>query len=261
MQNVLLVSGQQKNKMPAHLKFWKIKNIDFPEIAQSRLKRDWMDKTYNKLAYLCTPLSNATVHGWEIKLPHDVKVIWDGKWEGVDGEDSNHVKILEGERYKDNLIATNQSGVRQISFLLNTLVETDEDHYLLISGPPNFIFEDAYPLSVVWRSDFYNYQEVSLSWKILTPNKEIIFPKGMPIAFITVYPKNLLESTEVEIDLLDNNKDLSENLKKYADKRAEILKNDPYKFPQLYKHGIGPNKEKFLEKPWKIVLKDPKKLY
>lgn len=244
--------------MSPHIKFWKIEDIDFPKISQSKLKKDWMDKTYNKLAYLCTPLSNATVHGWEVRLPHDVKVIWDGKWEGIDGEDSSHVKILAGEEYKNKIIATNHAGVAQISFFLNVYVETDPDHYLLFSGPPNYIFEDAYPLNFLWRSDFYNYQEVSFSWKILTPNKEIIFPKDMPIAFFTIYPKNLLESTEIEIDMLSNNLNIQENVTRYSEKRSELSKDDPYKFPQLYKHGIGPNDEKFLDKPWKIVLKDPK---
>jgi len=244
--------------MAPFIKFWKISDMDFPEISQSKLKKEWMDKTYNRLAYLCTPLSNATVHGWEIKLPHDIKVIWDGKWEGIDGEDSSHVTIIEGEKYNGQVIASNQSGVRQLSFLLNVYVETDPDHYLLFSGPPNYIFEDAYPLSFLWRSDFYNYQELSFSWKILTPNKEIIFPKGMPIAFFTIYPKHLLESTDIEVDLSSNNLDIQNNALKYSEKRSELLNDDPYKFPQLYKHGIGPNDEKFLDKPWKIVLKDPK---
>lgn len=243
--------------MPPFIKFWKENNIDFPYISQSKLKKEWMDKTYNKLAYLCTPLSNATVHGWEIRLPHDVRVIWDGKWEGIDGEDPSHVKILEGEKYKDTIIVTNESGVRQIAFLLNIYVETDPDHYLVFSGPPNYIFEDAFPLNFVWRSDFYNYQQLSFAWKILVPNKEIVFPKGMPIAFFTIYPKNLLESTDIEIDLLSNNIDLKKNIKTYSQKRQDLLKDDPYKFPQLYKHGVGPNDEKFIDKPWKIVLKDP----
>ena len=244
--------------MSPRIKFWKHNiDCDFPTIHQSKLKRDWMDKTYNKLAYLCPPMTHATLHGWEIRLPQDIKVKWDGVWEGIEGEDSSHVEIIDGDIYQGKIIANVDSGVRQITFLLNILAETDNDHYLLFSGPPNYIFEDAYPLSFVWRSDFYNYQELSMSWKILSSNKEIIFPKGMPIAFFTIYPKNLLESTEIEIYSAKDNLELLDNADKYSQKRSELLKDDPYKFPQLYKHGIGPNDEKFIEKPWKIVLKDP----
>lgn len=220
-----------------------------------------MDKTYNKIAYLCPPLTHATIHGWEIRLPQDVKVKWDGKWEGIDGEDNSHVEILEGSRYNEDVLAINDSGVGQITFYLNLFAETDPDHYLIFSGPPNYIFEDAYPLSFVWRSDYYNYQALTMSWKITNPNKEIVFPKGMPIAFFTIYPKNLLESTDIEIYSLEDNNKIKQDMDSYGNKRYEILKEDPYNFPQLYKHGIGPNGEKFLEKPWKIVLKDPEIKY
>lgn len=240
------------------IKFWKNDpNSDYPQIQQSRLQRPWMDKTYNKLAYLCTPLSTAIQHGWEIKLPQDIKVTWDGIWEGQEGENSSHVKIVEGDSYNGKIIANSDSGVGQITFLLDMLVETDQDHYLVFSGPPNYIFEDAYPLSFIWRSDFYHYQDLSISWKITTPNKEIIFPKGMPIAFFTIYPKGLLESTEIEIHSTKDNPKIENDANIYSDKRAKILKDDPYAFPMFYKHGIGPNNEKYLDKPWKIVLKDP----
>lgn len=216
-----------------------------------------MDKTYNKIAYMCPPLTHATIHGWEIRLPQDVKVIWDGRWEGIEGEDSSHVNIIEGATYNGDVLAINDSGVAQITFYLNVFAETDPDHYLVFSGPPNYIFEDAYPLNFIWRSDYYNYQVLTVSWKILTPNKEIIFPKGMPIAFFTIYPKNLLESTDIEIYSLKDNDLLKTDIEDYGNKRSEMLSKDPYDFPQLYKHGIGPRDKKFLDKPWKIVLKDP----
>jgi len=48
------------------------------EIRQSRLKRDWMDNTHNKHAYQCTPVTTANVSGWEMILPEELVVIWDG---------------------------------------------------------------------------------------------------------------------------------------------------------------------------------------
>ena len=60
-----------------------------PEIVQSRLKRDWMDNTYKKHAYQCLPVTTANVHGWDLILPQDVVVQWDGG--------NNNVKILSGD--------------------------------------------------------------------------------------------------------------------------------------------------------------------
>ena len=48
------------------------------EIRQSRLKRDWMDNTYNKHAYQCLPMTVANVYGWEVVLKEDLIVQWDG---------------------------------------------------------------------------------------------------------------------------------------------------------------------------------------
>ena len=62
-----------------------------PQIVQSRIKRDWMDNTYKKHAYQCLPMTAANVHGWELILPQDVVVQWEGG--------NNNVKILSGEEY------------------------------------------------------------------------------------------------------------------------------------------------------------------
>ena len=60
-----------------------------PKIQQSRLKRDWMDDTYNKHAYKCLPMSAANVNGWEMILQQDVVVQWDGG--------NTTPRVLEGE--------------------------------------------------------------------------------------------------------------------------------------------------------------------
>lgn len=244
--------------MSPTIKIWKeFPDSDYPHISQSKMKRDWMDETYKNVAYKCPPMNNATVHGWEVRLPHDVKIIWNGKWKGIDGEQRTQVQILEGEYYQGNLIVSTDPGVGTITFLLNILAETDKNHYLVMSGPPNYIFPDAEPLSVVWRSDYYNYNNLSSTWKINTANKEVVFPKNMPICFFTIYEKNLLESTTIEIHSLKNNPDLLDYRSKYAQKRSDLLQKDPENFPQLYKHGIGVGNDKFIDSPWKIVLKDP----
>lgn len=245
------------NKNP-QLTFW-VENtsIDFPKIEQSRVNRDWMDKTHNKIAYVCTPLSSANVHGWEIKLPQDVIVTWDGKSEGLDGENSEHVKVISGEKYNGVKLASNETGIGQVSFSLNVIAETDKDHYIVLSGPPNYLFPDAEPLTTLWRSDYYVYQTLMISWKITSSDKEIIFPKGMPIAFITIYPKNLLESTDVTVKPLPD-KMLDESTKYHNNRYEHFELHGIYNFPQFYKKGIGSDKTKIFEGQKTIKLKPTK---
>jgi hypothetical protein len=233
--------------------------VDYPIVKQGSARRDWMDKTFNKLAYYCSPMTTSNLHGWEFRLPQDIVVKWDGVWEGQDGEDPSHIQLISGSEYQGLKIATNESGVAQVSFQFNCWVETDPDHYIKLHGPPNYMFPDAEPLSVLWRSDFFNYEGLSLAWKVLTPNKEVVFPKDMPVAFMTIHSKDLHEETSISFKNIQDNPTLFNNFKKYINKRAEFFQEGgPYACPQLYKHGIGPNDEKFLDKPFRPSLKEPK---
>jgi hypothetical protein len=243
-----------------YIKIWKRDiSIDFPEIRQGSIKREWMDKTYKRLAYFCPPITQANVHGWEFLLPHDVVVRWDGISEGFEGEDSSHVSIVSGGYLGDLKIATVEPAVGQITFLFNLTVQTDPNHYLIISGPPNYIFPDAEPLNAIWRSDFFKHHDLSFAWKMTTKDKDIVFPKGMPIAFMINYPKELLESTEISIHDLTQNKELEEDIDKYIKKRTKLSRKlGQYNWAQLYRNGIGPNDEKFLDKPFKPKLQNPK---
>jgi hypothetical protein len=240
-----------------YIKFYKNNlNIDYPNIKQSGVIRSWMDKTYKKVAYLCSPMVNANAHGWVIELPQDVIIKWDGKSEGLDGENLNHVKVISGKTYNDFELISESPGVGSVTFLLNVFAKTDNNHYIIITGQPNFIFPDATALTTLIRSDFYNYQELSVGWKINTKDKEIVFPKGMPIAFIYIYPKRLIESTAVTIQ------PVSDKIKKDADtyikkRDSHFKKNGLYNFPRFYKNGIGPNNEKFLDSPLKVSIKPP----
>ena len=170
--------------------FWS-ENIDseYPKVEPAEIRRDWMDKTYNQLAYLCTPLVGANSHGWEIKLPQDLIVRWNGISEGLEGEVQDHVQILSGQFYNNIRVVTTELGVGTITFTFDLIPETDPDHYLIISGPPNYIFKDAEPLSGLLRTDHFMPHQLQLGWKINTPNKDIVFPKGMPICFITIHKK------------------------------------------------------------------------
>lgn len=259
MLNALLENGVKKTMSDnPKIIFWsKDINSEYPKIEPAEIKRDWMDKTYNKLAYLCSPLVAANSNGWEIKLPQDVVVKWNGISEGVEGERQENVEIVSGQFYNNIKIATPETGAGSITFVFNLIAETDQDHYLIVSGPPNYMFKDAQPLTGLLRSDLFMEHHLQITWKMNTPNKEIIFPKGMPICFITIHKKNIVEQTEVEIRKVS--KALSDRVERYGKMRSDHFeKNGSYDYPNFYKKGIDEFGEKTQESIKRIILKEVK---
>lgn len=235
--------------------FWS-DNIDapYPKIEPASVHRDWMNKTHNKLAYMCTPLLDAMSNGWEIKLPQDVIVKWNGLSEGIEGESQDNVSIISGEFYEGIKIVSTDTGVGSITFVFGLIAETDDEHYLTISGPRNYIFEDAQALTGLLRSNRFMDHPLQVTWKITNSNKEILFPKGMPICFISIHKKDITESTDVEVKQI--NKDKGNRFLKYTLMRSNYFKeNGQYSFPQFYKNGINENGEKVSESIKKILLK------
>ena len=45
-------------------------------LEPATLNREWMDKTYNKVAYRCLPLAMANQAGWVITCPVTFKARW-----------------------------------------------------------------------------------------------------------------------------------------------------------------------------------------
>jgi hypothetical protein len=248
--------GQRKLKKDnPKIIFW-TDDIDaeYPKIEPASIRREWMDKTYNKLAYKCTPLLDAMSNGWEIKLPQDVVVKWDGLSEGIEGENSSHVSILSGEFYKERKIASSDTGVGAITFVFGLVAETDDEHYLTISGPPNYMFKDAQPLTGLLRSNRFMDHPLQVTWKINTANKEILFPKGMPLCFISIHKKNTTELTDVEIRY--TNKEKRKSFEKYTMARSQHFENNgQYDWPQFYKNGINEDGDKTDKTITKRVLK------
>lgn len=213
-----------------------------PTIKQSRLKRDWMDDTYNKHAYRCLPVSTANVNGWEVVLQQDIVVKWDG---------GNAVpKIISGDNYSetkngvtyDRLIANcNKIGMIDISF--GWAFKTDPDYNVLITGSPNYFIEGAVPLTASIPSDWWP-DPVDISWKLTKVNEEVTFPAGMPFAFITVYPRNLMPEMEVEVEYLWDKPKLIEERTAYSDAKMRRNIEKPWTWMNGMRTGLNEKGER-----------------
>jgi hypothetical protein len=163
-------------------------------------------------------MTNANVSGWDFILPQDVTVIWDG----INDASPDHIKIIEGQYFNDiELIRTNTSN-GMLTFNLGVSIETDKNHYSILKGSPNYFFNDAFPVEVIIRTDYYNFFENFICWKITTANKPITFKKGMPIAMLLNYPIDLLESTVISFSDINNNQEKLEQVKQYTELKENL---------------------------------------
>lgn len=184
-------------------------------------------------------MTNANLNGWEFVLSEDVEVIWDG----ISDTNPDHVTIVKGLGAVDNKTANST-----ISFNLHGFLETDENHYCFLMGPPNHFIDGAKPMAALIRSDWYQHTSLQYCWKLTTPNKVVKFPAGSPFMFLFNYPKNLLENTTFSIKRATE--DHTRKMDEYGKQRDEFDRSG-FKFPNLYKKQLDfkPSPQKPIVEP------------
>lgn len=183
---------------------------DALNIKQTRVKRDWMDKTYDAHAYHCFPLSLANSIGYEISCPEDIKFIWNG----IDNSSQDNVTILEGNKwcYTGRANAT-------ISFNSGIIFKTDNDLSMLHMPVPN-MFNDSYQAftSIISTSFYDSFFPIAL--KILKADTEITIKAGDPI--VTLIPISLGKMSNIELTL--NEFEFEDEYYRYHNERNKINK-------------------------------------
>jgi len=222
-------------------------NLSSYDFRAASIKRDWLDETYKSHGYMCQPVSTAGLNGWEFVLKNDIKVIWDG----VSSSDKSHVTVTEGALDPDGgLFVDTGAGHATINFNINAIIETDPDHHVWLTGAPNIFIDGIQPMTVLLQSDWYHHNSIQYAWKITRPNTEITIPAGTPFMFMMIYPKGLVEQTKVTVSKFPD-EDLP-RLDNYGEMRNNFYaENEPWKWSQFYKRGVGPFNEKHLDKPFR----------
>lgn len=205
-----------------------------PQIVQSRLKRDWMDNTYKKHAYQCLPVTTANVHGWEVLLPHDVIVQWEGG--------NNNVKILSGESYMDRTLVYGGI-IGMVSFSVGWAFGTEDGYETWISGSPNYFIDGASPLSAVIPSSWWP-DEFQMNWIITKIGEPVIFPAGTPFMFFNIFKSDLLESVEFQVDNLWDKPELMKARQAYGDAKMKKNREEPWTWMKGIKTGLDEKGER-----------------
>lgn len=204
-----------------------------PKIVQSRVKREWMDNTYNKHAYQCLPMTYANVYGWELQLEQDVVVQWDGG--------NTPPTIISGEKIQTNIgahkLIVHSSIIGMISFSTQYAFRTEENYDIWIGGSPNYMVDGAKPLSAIIPSSWWP-DEFQMNWVITKIGEPITFEAGMPFMFFTLFDNRVLAETTFEVSSLWDDKELVEQRSKYGDMKAKNNQEKPWTWTKGIRTGL-----------------------
>lgn len=197
-------------------------------IEQLSGTREWMDETPERHAYMCFPLTLTNRLGWGISFPEDITFIWDG----VTDTTSEHVKILQGEKFAGTL-----RGNATISFYTGLFFRTDENTSTLTMPVPNQFIRGAHCYTTLISTSFY-LPELPIAWRITEPNIEITIPAGTPVASILPISLGKLQE-EYTLEYIENTVSFEywDEVKKYGDE-VEI-KNGVGDWSKMYRDALN----------------------
>lgn len=232
------------------LEFYQVYEDYLPKIEQAKSRRDWMDKTSDKHPYKCVPVTRANSHGWTVRLPHDVVVIWDG------GDRQDSIQILEGQELDNGIGLVDTSlGHGTLSFITHFLVKTPKPYNLYVTGAPNELVKGAVPLTGVVETWWSPYT-FTMNWKIRYVNRPVIFPKGL--GYLHFFPINSaeLENWSTVVKPIADHPHVQEYVE-WSKDRSE----NPQKRHDYYKHGVDPSGCPIADPEFhklKLALQEPK---
>lgn len=182
------------------------------KIEPGKKQRDWMDAFGDRHAYKCLPLNIANSFGWDILLPCDVDIEWNG---GILLED---ISITVHKKYNNLLVDSNFSrGI--VTFNLRYTFKTPDNWQMLVTGPPNTIYDNFSPLTGIVETDWLLYP-FTMNWQILKSGKVTLKEGDSICRIIPIQIKPVLEM-QPEIKRMQDNLEVSNIETRFAKERAK----------------------------------------
>jgi hypothetical protein len=201
--------------MSLDIELYKLTVDSFP-ILSSKKQRKWMNE--NVHAYRCVPLSIANTFGWDILLPKDLVVEWNG---GIEKKD---VKICNNESLYKSHFGSGTFTI-QVSFTW----KTSEDYQIMVMPYPNPDQYDIFSLTAIVETDRLMYPWF-LTCKIAKPGRYQL-KAGTPVA--RVIPIRIKDIINCEINLTSEPEEYKEYREWQANKRNNI-DNEKEKWQKFY---------------------------
>ena len=199
------------------LEFFKLnQHSSLVEIVPGKPERSWMDRTNNKFAYRCTPLTIANTSGWQFLSPIDFEITWDGgtstdslKFTTPDGKDASQFNIV-----------FSHFGYGIVTFSIPYLVRTSPGWAIWVRGAPNTNKGPIVPLDGVVETDWLPFT-FTMNWRMITPTTAR-FRRGEPFCFVTLVPHSILDSVEPIIRNIEDEPELNSELEQWSESRKSF---------------------------------------
>ena len=190
---------------------------DAPPISPASSRRDWMDGSQARSAYRCLPLTMANSSGWELRLPADVKVSWNGK------PDRKGIVISGYDpRFPVRSYVQSHFGEGVVTFITGYLFRTSPGVAVWTSGPPNEPKDGIAPLTGLVETDWLPFP-FTMNWKFTRPG-EVIFRKGEVFCFLTLMEHARLEAVNPRVADIGINPDLEREYQAWSRSREDFNK-------------------------------------
>jgi hypothetical protein len=212
-----------------------------PRIRPASPKREWMERSPERFAYRCLPLSIANGHGWEILSPCGFEARWNGA-AGVEGVEISLDPDTEPRRAPVSLF-----GQATITFHIEGIFRTPAGWNLWVGGSPNQAKDGIAPLGGVIETDWSPYT-FTMNWQFTRSNHWVRFEKHEPICFFFPVQRGLLESIEPRIVAIDDAPDLKAEFEAWSRSRDAfhqwVRETNPVapadRWQKLYYRGLRP---------------------
>ena len=122
----------------------------------------------NAYSFRCAPLVNCNAFGWDILLPQEIRIVWNG------GTSPNDLKVLTGDTF-----AKSNFGHGTVTFHVGYTWHTPSGWSLLVGPLPNFDHGPIRPLSALIETDVLKYPFFP-SARLREPG-EYLIPAATPI--------------------------------------------------------------------------------
>ncbi|MEJ8569470.1 DUF6065 family protein [Elongatibacter sediminis] len=181
-------------------------------IRPARPRRDWMNRTPDRYAYRCIPLSAANTMGWEILNPVNCEFRWNGL--------TPHTQLFVYREKELRFGPKSHFGSGVVTWELPFLFRTPPEYGLVVTGPANHDRADIAPLDGFIRTDWLPFP-FTMNWRITRPDQTIRFEAGEPIARVFPYPLGLLEESGIELHDLAEDPDFERQFREWGARRQQ----------------------------------------
>jgi hypothetical protein len=189
---------------------------DAPPLAPAQARRDWMDRSGQRFAYRCLPLTMANASGWELRLPADVTVRWNGK------TDRKAITISGYDpKWPVRSYVQSHFGEGVVTFTTGYLFRTSPGVAVWTSGPPNEPRDGIAPLTGLVETDWLPFP-FTMNWKFTRPG-EVVFRKGEVFCFLTLVEHGRLETITPTLQDIGAVPELEREYRAWSDSRADFI--------------------------------------